>query len=148
LNEETVIKHQCSKHQYRWTLPIAVALALWSTHASPQETDTGSREGKLAFNASCRTCHSTKDGDNRLGPNLHDIVGREAGSEEYAYSPALKASEIVWDAATLDRFIEKPEAVISGNNMKPYGGISDPEVRASIVSYLEDAGSEEAAESD
>jgi cytochrome c len=50
----------------------------------------------------------------------------------------------VWDTATLDRFIENPETVISGNNMKPYGGISDPEVRASIVSYLADAGSEAA----
>jgi cytochrome c len=139
LRKETVIKHLS-----RSTLPIAVALALWSAHALPQDTETGSREGKLAFNTSCRTCHSIEEGDNRLGPNLHGIVGREAGSEEYAYSPALKSSGIVWDTATLDRFIENPAAVISGNNMKPYGGISDPEVRVSIVSYLADAGSEAA----
>lgn len=88
------------------------------------------------------------DGDNRLGPNLHGIMGRQAGSEEYGYSPALKSSDIVWDAQTLDRFIENPEAVIPGNNMKPYGGISDPEVRESIVSHLSNAGPEAADEGD
>ena len=76
------------------------------------------------------------EGDNRLGPSLHDIIGRKAGSESYSYSPAMTASDIVWDAETLDRFIEDPGAVVPGNNMKPYGGISDPEIRASIVDYL------------
>jgi cytochrome c2 len=26
--------------------------------------------GQLLFNNACRTCHSMKEGDNRLGPNL------------------------------------------------------------------------------
>ena len=78
-----------------------------------------------------------KEGDNRLGPNLHSIIGRTAGSAEYGYSPALQSSEMVWDADTLDRFIENPDAVIPGNNMKPYGGISDASIRADIVRYLE-----------
>jgi cytochrome c len=103
--------------------------------AYSQESDE-TRAGKLAFNGSCRTCHSVKEGDNRLGPNLHDIIGREAGSAEYSYSPAMAASDIEWDAETLDRFIKQPDAVVPGNNMKPYGGISDAEVRASIVDYL------------
>ena len=30
-------------------------------------------EGQVAFNTHCRTCHSTKEGDNRLGPSLHNI---------------------------------------------------------------------------
>src|SRR5258708_5567543 len=29
-----------------------------------------------AFNNACRTCHTIKDGDNRLGPNLYKIIGR------------------------------------------------------------------------
>jgi cytochrome c len=123
-------------------------MMLLSAQALPQDADNQSRDGKLAFNNSCRTCHSMDDGDNRLGPNLHGIMGRQAGSEEYGYSPALKSSDIVWDAQTLDRFIENPEAVIPGNNMKPYGGISDPEVRESIVSHLSNAGPEAADEGD
>lgn len=104
--------------------------------ANAQETDNASEDGKLAFNSSCRTCHSVDEGDNRLGPNLHDLIGREAGSEKYAYSPAMSASKVVWDAETLDRFIENPNAVVPGNNMKPFGGISDPKIRAGIVQYL------------
>ena len=119
---------------FRAAMSFAIAFALSSASALAQ--DESNREGKLAFNSSCRTCHSMDEGDNRLGPSLHDIVGRKAGSEEYGYSPAMKSSGIVWDAETLDRFIQNPESVVSGNNMKPYGGISDDATRESIVSYL------------
>ena len=33
-----------------------------------------------AFDNACRTCHTTREGDDRLGPNLRDILGRKAGS--------------------------------------------------------------------
>jgi cytochrome c len=118
------------------SLLFATASGLLSTGAVAQESEDGNRAGKLAFNTSCRTCHSLREGDNRLGPNLHNIVGRQAGSAEYSYSPAMKSSAVVWDAETLDRFIENPEAVVPGHNMKPYGGISDDEIRASIVAHL------------
>jgi cytochrome c len=112
---------------------------------SQDDPSNANRDGKLAFNSSCRTCHSIKEDDNRLGPNLHGIMGRKAGTEEYGYSPAMTASNIVWDAETLDRFISDPQAVVPGNNMKPYGGISDAEVRTRIVAYLSDLGAEDAA---
>ncbi len=124
------------KQSFLQSALLATATSLLSAGAVSEESDDGVREGKIAFNTSCRTCHSMREGDNRLGPNLHDIVGREAGSAEYGYSPAMSASDIVWDEETLDRFIEDPDAVVSGNRMKPYGGISDDEVRASIVTYL------------
>jgi cytochrome c len=118
---------------------LAFAAVLMSAQALSQDNDNGAnRDGKLAFNSSCRTCHSIDEGDNRLGPNLHDIIGREAGTEEYGYSPAMTASDLVWDAETLDRFITDPQAVVPGNNMKPYGGISDAEIRTDIVAYLTD----------
>ncbi|HLU05003.1 MAG TPA: c-type cytochrome [Woeseiaceae bacterium] len=126
----------------RQLLPLAAALTVVSAPALAQEDEEAIRSGKLAFNGSCRTCHSMREGDNRLGPNLHSVIGREAGSEEYGYSPALQSSQMVWDAETLDRFIAEPDAVIPGNNMKPYGGISDAETRAEIVSYLESESSD------
>ena len=119
---------------------LALAALLMSAQAVPQDNENGAnRAGKLAYNSSCRTCHSIDEGDNRLGPNLHGIIGREAGTEEYGYSPAMSASDLVWDAETLDRFIRDPQAVVPGNNMNPYGGISDAEIRADIVAYLTDA---------
>ena len=36
--------------------------------------------GKTAFNNHCRTCHSVKQGDHRLGPSLYGVYGSEAGS--------------------------------------------------------------------
>lgn len=90
------------------------------------------------FNNHCRTCHSVKQGDNRLGPSLHNIYGAKAGaSPTYTgYSQGLKNSELTWDEATLDEFIENPDQVIPNNNMKPYKGIGDPAVRKQIVDYL------------
>jgi cytochrome c len=94
--------------------------------------------GQLLFNNSCRTCHTVKEGDNRLGPSLHAIVGRKSGSlPGYAYSDSMAKSALVWDKATLDRFIADPNAVVRGNTMQPYGGIPSAEDRAKIIAYLE-----------
>ena len=118
-------------------LPLAAALALLSGAALAQ-SDVDPEEAKLAFNNHCRQCHVTREGDNRLGPSLYGVFEREAGSAPgYAYSSAMKNADLVWDAGTLDRYIEKPDAVVPGNKMKPYSGISDPEERAKITAHLE-----------
>lgn len=89
------------------------------------------------FNNHCRTCHSVKEGDNRIGPSLHNIYGAKAGASSYgAYSQGLKSSGLTWDEATLDKFIANPDQVIANNNMKPYKGVDDPAVRKQIVDYL------------
>jgi cytochrome c len=94
--------------------------------------------GQLAFNNSCRTCHSVKEGDNRLGPNLYKIVGRKAGSlPNYSYSSALKGADFVWDKAKLDAFIANPDSAVPGNNMKPYGGLASADVRAKVIAFLD-----------
>jgi cytochrome c len=117
-------------------LLLAAALGLLSGAASAQD-DASAREQQLAFNNHCRTCHVTDEGDNRLGPSLHQIIGREAGSApDFAYSSAMADADIVWDEETLDSYIENPEAVVPGNNMKPYAGITDPEERAKIIAHL------------
>src|SRR5690242_5803900 len=93
--------------------------------------DTSSSPDKAAFNNNCRTCHSLKEGDNRLGPSLGGIVGAKAGTRPgYPnYSGAMKSSGITWDEQTLDRFITNPEDVVPNNNMKPFKGVPDPAVR-------------------
>lgn len=97
-----------------------------------------SEDGKVAFNNNCRTCHSFKEGDNRLGPTLHGVVGRKAGSiAGFQFSSAMKDSGITWDAATLDKFITNPDMVVHGNAMKPFGGIADASERTKIVEYLQ-----------
>src|SRR5689334_9861142 len=99
-------------------------LALADTAEDPQ----------VAFNNSCRTCHSAKEGDHRLGPSLSGVVGRKAGSiPGYKFSTSMQGSNIVWDEKTLDAFITNPDHVVSGNAMKPFGGIDSPEQRSQII---------------
>jgi cytochrome c len=113
---------------------LAAIMVLLSSTGRAQEPD-----GQLLFNNACRTCHTLKEGDNRLGPNLHKIVGRKAGSlGDYEYSGAMKNAGLVWDKAALDKFIASPDQVVSGHKMKPYGGLSSADDRAKIVAYLEE----------
>jgi cytochrome c len=123
----------CAKNT---VLPLAAALMLLSGAAFAQD-DVSPEEAQLAFNNHCRTCHTTNEGDNRLGPSLYGVIGREAGSAPgYGYSSAMAKADIVWDEEKLDRYIENPDAVVPGNNMKPYSGISSAEERAKIIAHL------------
>jgi cytochrome c len=124
-------------------LACSTFLILLSSSAVPQEpagagADAGS--GQLIFNNACRTCHTTKEGDNRLGPNLHNIIGRKAGSlPNFGYSSAMKGADFVWDKGKLDSFIAKPDEVVPGNNMKPYGGLASAEDRTKLIAFLQSA---------
>lgn len=112
-------------------------LSLLATFAPAAAEQEAGDAGQVSFNNACRTCHSFKPDDNRLGPTLHGIVGRKAGSiEGFAFSPSMKASGITWDEGTLDKFIANPNQVVSGNKMQPFGGIADASEREKIVNYL------------
>ncbi|WP_245444538.1 c-type cytochrome [Bradyrhizobium sp. Y36] len=127
----------------RWLSAIAGAGALAllvSAPSSRAQQPAGDEAAQQAFNNSCRTCHSTKEGDNRLGPNLNRILGRKAGSlPDYNYSSSMKEAGFVWDQDKLTRFMLKPDEVVSGNKMQPYGGVSAEEA-AKVVAYLQAAG--------
>ena len=106
-----------------------------SEKLSGQDRDVAA--GQLVFNNACRTCHTTKEGDNRLGPHLYKVVGRKAGSlPNYAYSGAMKSADFIWDETKLNRFIASPDEIVPGNNMKPYGGIASADDRAKILAFL------------
>jgi cytochrome c len=114
-------------------LPIRSGSALMAP--CPQRVDAAS--GQRAFNNACRTCHTTKEGDNRLGPHLYKIIGRNAGSlPDYGYSTAMKDAGFVWDEEKLERFIANPDELVPGNSMKPYGGLASSDDRARVVSFL------------
>jgi cytochrome c len=49
----------------------------------------------------------------------------------------MKGADLVWDKATLDHFIANPGQVVSGNNMKPHGGLASADERAKIIAFLE-----------
>lgn len=109
-----------------------------STEAAPGETATTAVavSGEDAFKK-CVACHTVdKGGRNGVGPNLHGIVGKSVASVAgFNYSPAMKAKGGVWDAATLDAYLENPRKAVSGTKMA-FAGVSDAAERKALIDYL------------
>lgn len=95
------------------------------------------KRGRLLY-IQCRACHELRAGQpHKVGPNLAGIFGRKvAGAEGFTYSAALKGANFTWDRATLDRWIEKPSAVVPANAMA-FAGIANAADRAALIAYLE-----------
>ena len=73
-----------------------------------------------------------------MRPASHKLAENEpAALPNYGYSSAMKGADFVWDKEKLDRFIAKPDEVVPGNNMKPYGGLTSAEDRARVIVFLE-----------
>lgn len=109
-------------------LPAALAAP---SDASPQPAPTVS--GEQLYEQRCSGCHSLDS--NRIGPRHAGLSGRRAGSiEDFDYSPALKASKIVWTSVTLKRWLADPEALIPGQRMGYRLG--NAEERERIITYL------------
>ena len=102
--------------------------------AAYQSADLDNGQAKFAI---CKTCHNViQAGGSMTGPDLYGVFGRKAGtSPGYAYSDGLKALGITWDAASIDKWIANPRAMVPGTKMT-YIGMSDPKDRTDVVAYL------------
>ncbi len=85
----------------------------------------------------CAICHERSPGaGNRVGPNLWGVYGQPAASNEnFAYSGAMRRADLVWDDDNLDKFLERPGALVPGTRMS-FGGEKDPANRRDIIAYL------------
>jgi nitrite reductase (NO-forming) len=84
----------------------------------------------------CQACHSIEAGKNLIGPSLSGVVGRPAAQVDgYNYSPAMKDSKVVWDAAALDAFLEAPQKFIPRNKMA-FPGLRSETERRNVTAYL------------
>ena len=114
---------------------LGLALALGGLHALPgAAAESGdAQRGEAAYEARCGGCHALAA--DRIGPRHAGLIGRRAGSvASFDYSPALRASTVVWDAALLMRWLADPEAVVPGQRMGYR--LDDAQLRADIVAYL------------
>ena len=92
--------------------------------------------GKKVFKK-CAACHSiNKDGTNKIGPALYNVVGRQVGGvSNYKYSKALAEYKKTWTFDELNGFLIKPAKWIKGTKMA-YAGLSSETDRASLIKYL------------
>ena len=94
--------------------------------------------GQAIFNR-CKICHSLDAGKNNVGPSLHGIFGRKAGTApQFAYSAAMKDAGIVWGDETLAKYLRDPKAVVPGGKMA-FPGLKDDTQIADLLAYLHQA---------
>jgi len=113
---------------------FAVAMAAGTAQAGD------AAKGEKVFRK-CKACHTVeKDGKNRVGPNLYGVVGAKAAAKEgYKYSKAMKESGLTWDEATLDKYLEKPKALVKKTKMA-FAGLKKEDQRADVIAFLKKHG--------
>ena len=118
--------------------PIAPAAAKVATLVDPMPNMNHGGDpdaGRQVFKK-CQACHSLDAGRNLVGPSLHEVAGRKAGTlAGFNYSPAMKNANITWDAKTLDAYLAAPAQVVPGNKM-PFPGLKTDHDRADVIAYL------------
>ena len=109
---------------------LAAAAMLPAAAATPSPV---TMLGARVYQARCASCHSLDS--NRIGPAHRGVYGRRAGSAPgYGYSPALKASGIIWNDQTLDKWLQGPQKLVKGTRM--YFVLPDPAERTAVIAYL------------
>jgi len=114
--------------------------------AQPEKKGPGAIEPLLAAaNAAqgaqvfkkCTSCHTIdKGGSNRIGPNLHSIVGApKAKHSDYTYSKAMGSKGGSWTYDDLNVYLYQPRDFVPGTKMS-FAGIKDDKERADLIAYL------------
>jgi cytochrome c len=95
---------------------------------------TGDRQrGKELFEKRCGGCHSL-DKD-KEGPRLGNVFGRKAGTTpSFKYSDSLKSAQVVWNEASLDKWLIDTDAVVPDNDMDFH--VPKADERADIIQFL------------
>ncbi|UVK36595.1 cytochrome c family protein [Mesorhizobium sp. AR10] len=87
----------------------------------------------------CKACHVADEDKNKIGPSLHGVIGRTAGTHpDYKYSEAMIAagkSGVVWDEPTLTTYLHDPKGMVKGSKMA-FPGLKKDEDVANVIAYL------------
>jgi cytochrome c len=113
---------------------MALAAMLAVGHSAPSFASGDAAHGAKVYQ-DCMICHSLDK--NEIGPKHRDVFGRKAGSVAgYDYSAALKASNIVWDETTLDKWLADPQAFVPGTKMA--FSVDEVQDRADVIAFLKE----------
>ena len=129
-------------------LLIGASLVLGLTMGATGAFAAGDAEaGKNVFKE-CLACHTVEAGKNKVGPSLHGVVGRQAGSVDgFRYSKPMKEKAeagFTWTPENIAAFVKSPKEVLPGTTMA-FAGLAkspkwkaDPDTAAAnLIAYLE-----------
>jgi cytochrome c len=135
-----IIEGVVVERQRNWRMRRAVIAGLLLAGyapAAPAAPAADPPAGQKIFKTQCAICHSVVAGQNRIGPTLYRVVGRTAGSVPgFNYTADHKKLDVTWDAATLDKYLADPRAMVPDTSMF-YAGLKNDAERADLVAYLE-----------
>ena len=114
---------------------LAFALAAATALMGAPAFAADAAKGKKVFNK-CKACHSLAAGKNKIGPTLHGVIGRQAGTvKKFRYSKAMKASGLTWSEENISKYLEKPKKFVPGNKMA-FPGLRKEADRANVIAYI------------
>lgn len=94
--------------------------------------------GKIVFKR-CIACHNADKPNNKIGPTLQHIIGRQAGTlEGYRYSPAMMnagKNGLIWNRDTLIAYLHNPQAMVKGTRMASIRLNNDSDID-DLIEYL------------
>jgi cytochrome c len=104
--------------------------------AEPRFAGADQARGEL-LGLACAACHKLGAGEGTLiGPNLHGVFGRRAGTVPgFVYSPALAESGLVWTPVSLEAWLAEPAGFVAGTTMA-FAGYGSAEDRRDLIAYL------------
>jgi cytochrome c len=92
--------------------------------------------GKQLFEKRCTGCHSLDQ--NKEGPRLRNVYGRQAGSiPTFNYSDALKSAHLTWDDVSLNQWLTDTESLVPDNDMSFH--VPKADERADIIRFLKES---------
>lgn len=118
---------------------LAIALVPFRSSALPPFQGSGeagdAKRGEGVYAKRCTGCHSLDD--DKEGPKLRGIYGAKAAtlSSTFKYSEALKASNVTWDAPSLDQWMADPEKIVPNSDM--FFRVPRAGERADVIAYLQ-----------
>ena len=93
-------------------------------------------DGEKVFRK-CKACHVADSEQNRVGPHLVGLVGRDVASVEgFRYSSALQEFGGQWTEDRLNQWLENSNDLVPGNKMS-FAGLKSEDDRAAVVAYIE-----------
>jgi cytochrome c len=104
--------------------------------AEPDFAAADAARGEL-LGLACAACHRFKAEEGTLiGPPLQGVLGRPAASiAGFDYSPALRASGLVWTPRSLEAWLANPAGFVAGTTMA-FTGYRSADDRRDLIAYL------------